>query len=118
MVVPSNLAVDRLVEKHVLGEGQHCFFVADNGSMEGVITLHNLRNVPREQRGALMASQVMTRIDGVLRASPEDDVGTVLQNMDESDVNQVPVMDNGPFLGLITRKSLLHDIRLRAELGV
>jgi CBS domain-containing protein len=36
--------------------------------------------------------------------------------MDENDVNQVPVMDNGSFLGMITRERLLHDIRLRAEL--
>jgi hypothetical protein len=30
----------------------------------------------------------------------------------------VPVMDNGKFLGMITRERLLHEIRLRAELGV
>jgi len=31
---------------------------------------------------------------------------------------KVLVMDNGSFLGMITRERLLHDIRLRAELGV
>jgi hypothetical protein len=74
--------------------GQRCFFVADNSSMEGLITLHNLRSVP------------------------EDDVWSILQQMDENDVNQVPIMDNGSFLGVITRERLLHDIRLRAEFGV
>jgi Zn-dependent protease/predicted transcriptional regulator len=118
MTVPSSLGVDRLVEDHVLSEGQRCFFVADNGSMEGLITLHNLRTVPAEQRQGLTTAQVMTRIDGLLRAHPEDDVWRVLQQMDENDVNQVPVMDNGSFLGMITRERLLHDIRLRAELSV
>ena len=118
LTVPSGLAVDRLVEEHVLAGGQRCFFVADNGSMEGLITLHNIRGLPREQRSGLTTGQVMTRIDGVLRVHPEDDVWSVLQQMDENDVNQVPVMDNGRFLGLITRENLLHDIRLRAELGV
>ena len=56
--------------------------------------------------------------DGVLRVRPDDDVWSVLQLMDEHDVNQVPVMDQGNFLGMITRERLLHDIRLRAELGV
>jgi CBS domain-containing protein len=86
--------------------------------MEGLITLHNLRSVPREQRPGLTTAQVMTRIDSVLRMHPEDDVWSVLQQMDENDVNQVPVMDNGSFLGMITREHLLHDIRLRAEFGV
>jgi Zn-dependent protease len=116
--VPSRLGVDRLVEDYVLAGGQRCFFVADNGSTEGLITLHNLRSVPREQRLGLTANQVMTPIDGVLRVHPEDDVWNVLQQMDENDVNQVPVMDNGSFVGMITRERLLHDIRLRAELGV
>jgi Zn-dependent protease len=118
LTVPSGLGVDRLVEEHVLAGGQRCFFVADNGTMDGLITLHNLRGVPRGQRSGLTTGQVMTRIDGVLRVDPEDDVWSVLQQMDENDVNQVPVMDNGRFLGLITRENLLHDIRLRAELGV
>jgi predicted transcriptional regulator len=118
VTVPSGLGLDRLIEDHVLSGGQRCFFVADNGSTGGLITLHNLRSVPREQRGGLTTGQVMTRIQGVLRVHPEDDVWSVMQQMDEHDVNQVPVMDNGHFLGMITRERLLHDIRLRAELGV
>jgi len=116
--VPSNLGVDRLVEDHVLAGGQRCFFVADNGSMKGLITLKNVRSVPREQRQGLTTDQVMTRIEGLVRVQPDDDLWSVLQKMDENDVNQVPVMDNDNFLGMITRDRLLHDIRLRAELGV
>jgi Zn-dependent protease/CBS domain-containing protein len=118
VTVPSDLQVNRLVEDHVLGAGQRCFFVADRDDVRGLITLHNIRSVPREEREALTAVQVMTTVDSVYRASPDDDVWAVLQKMDEHDLNQVPVMDNGTLLGLITRQNLLHSIRLRAELGV
>jgi Zn-dependent protease/CBS domain-containing protein len=118
VTVPSGLGVERLIEEHVLAGGQRCFFVAEGGSMQGLITLQNVREVPREQRRGLTTDQVMTRIDGLVRVHPEDDLWSVLQKMDERDVNQVPVMENGGFLGMITRERLLHDIRLRAELGV
>jgi Zn-dependent protease len=118
VTVPSGLGIDRLIEDHVLAGGQRCFFVADSGGMEGLITLQNVREVPREQRQGLTTDQVMTRIEGLVRVQPDDDLWSVLQKMDENDVNQVPVMDNGSFLGMITRDRLLHDIRLRAELGV
>jgi CBS domain-containing protein len=118
VTVPSGLGVDRLIEENVLAGGQRCFFVADSGSMKGLITLQNVRDVPREQRRGLTTDQVMTRIEGLVRVHPDDDLWSVLQKMDERDVNQVPVMDNGSFLGMITRERLLHDIRLRAELGV
>jgi len=69
-------------------------------------------------RSEVTVDQVMTPAAPVYRVHPEDDVMTVLERMDESDVNQVPVVDGGRLLGLITRESLLHDIRLRAELAV
>jgi CBS domain-containing protein len=118
VTVPSDLGVNRLVEDHVLGAGQRCFFVSDEDDVRGLITLHNIQSVPREEREAMTAMQVMTTVDSVYRASPDDDVLAVLQKMDEHDLNQVPVMDNGTLLGLITRQNLLHNIRLRAELGV
>jgi CBS domain-containing protein len=92
--------------------------VAEGGRTEGLITLHHLRSVPRDERLGLTTSQVMTPIGSVLRVHPDDDLWQVLQRMDENDVNQVPVMDGDTFMGMITRERLLHDIRLRADLGV
>ncbi len=116
--VPAGVRVDRLVEENILGQGQRCFFVADQGDLKGLITLHNIRRVAAGRRGEMTADQVMTPADAVYAVHPEDDVMAVLQQMDESDVNQVPVVEGGRLLGLITRESLLHDIRLRAELAV
>jgi Zn-dependent protease len=118
LTVPSDLRLDTLVNEQVLGAGHRCFFVADNGDLEGLITLHNIRSVPRDRRGALTASQVMTPVEALFRARTDEDVLSLLQRMDEADVNQVPVMDNGYLLGMITRENLLHYIRLRSELGV
>jgi CBS domain-containing protein len=115
LTVPSGLGVDRLIEDHVLTEGQRCFFVADEGNTEGLITLQDLRRLPRERRGNMTTAQVMTRIDGSHGVHPEDDAWNVLQQMEENDVNQLPVVDNGSFLGMITRDGLLQNIRLCAQ---
>lgn len=118
LTVPSSLQLGSLVDDLVLNQGHRCFFVAENGNLEGLITLHNIRAVPRERRNALTVGQVMTPTDSLLKANPEEDVLTLLQRMDENDVNQMPVMDNGHLLGVITRESLLHYIRLHSELGL
>ena len=116
--VPAGVPLDRLVEDNILGQGQRCFFIADQADLKGLITLHNIRRVAAGHRGEVTTDQAMTPSDLVYQVHPEDDVMTVLQKMDESDVNQVPVVDGGRLIGLITRESLLHDIRLRAELAV
>jgi Zn-dependent protease/predicted transcriptional regulator len=116
-VVPAGVPLDRLVEDNVLGQSQSCFFVADQGDLKGLITVHDIRRVAPSHRSQVSVDQVMTLADSVYRVQPDDDVMTVLQKMDESDVNQVPVVEGGRLLGLITRDSLVHDIRLRAELA-
>ena len=50
--------------------------------------------------------------------STPEDVLTLLQRMNEANISQVPVMDNGHPLGVFTRESLLRHIRLRNELGL
>jgi len=114
--VPAETPLDRLVEDNILGQGQRCFFIAEDGDLKGLITVHNIRHVAASRRGEVTAEQVMTPVDAVHQVYPDEDVMSVLQKMDELDVNQVPVVDDGRLVGLISRESLLHDIRERAEL--
>lgn len=118
ITVSRDAQVDSLVNDQVLGLGHRCFFVAENGDLEGLITLHNLKAVPPNRRGQMTARQVMTPVTAVFAAEPDEDVLTLLQRMDEANVNQVPVIDQGQLLGMVTRENMLHYIRLRSDLSV
>jgi Zn-dependent protease/CBS domain-containing protein len=118
VAVPSDLRLNRLINDHVLGVGHRCFFVTDNGEVKGLITLDDIRAVPRYLHGKLTAGQVMTPVDVLFQADSNEDVLTLLQKMGEARVNQVPVIDNGHPLGVFSREGLLRHIRLRNELGM
>lgn len=38
--------------------------------------------------------------------------------MDDTNVNQVPVIENKAIVGMLSREQVLHYLRTRAELGV
>ncbi len=117
--VPANLQLNRLVNDHILGTGQRCFFVrSDDYGPEGLITLHNIKRTPRERWDDVTASQVMTPMDALESAQPDEEVYALLQRMDEADVNQMPVVENGHLIGMVSREHLLHHIRTRSELGI
>jgi Zn-dependent protease len=118
VAVPGDLSLDRMVTDHVLSAGQRCFFVTDNGHAVGLVTLHNIRAVPRDQRDQWTVRQVMTPMDAPFRVQSDEDVLTLLQKMDEADVDQVPVTDNDGLLGMFTRGNLQRYVQLRSELGV
>ena len=116
--VSGDLLLDRLVDDHILNTGRRCFFVTQDGELQGLITLHNVRNTPRNRWNVVTVRQAMTPVDALFWAGPDEDVWTLLQRMDEADVNQVPVMDDGRLVGMITREHLLRHVRIRSELGI
>lgn len=118
VTVPGDLQLDRLIADQVLRSGHQYLFVEENGDIEGLITLRDVRAVPRNRWTELTARQVMTPVDALFQAHSDEDVLTLLQQMEQADVNQVPVVDNGHLLGVVTRGNLLNYLRLRSELGL
>ncbi|MBE0411911.1 MAG: site-2 protease family protein [Anaerolineales bacterium] len=116
-VVSPKIRLDELVDRHVLGDGQRCFFVAENEHMQGLLTLSKIKSVDRDNWRSVTTEEVMVPLDEVLSISPDEDAWNLLRLMDENDINQVPVMENDQLMGIITRDRLLHYIRTRSELG-
>jgi Zn-dependent protease/predicted transcriptional regulator len=115
--VSSDVRLDRLVEKRILQDGQRCFFVTESDHPQGVITLDDIRAVSQDQRSVLTASQIMRPVSTIVAADADDDAWSLVQRMGEEGVSEIPVTDNGRFLGLITRENLFNYFRLRSELA-
>lgn len=115
--VPGGMNLDLLIQDHVLTGGEYCFLVTDNENTQGVLTLDDVRAVTRTQRGSVTTSQIMTPVQTIVPADADDDVWGLVRRMGEEGKNALPVMDNGRFLGLITRENLLNHVRLRSELA-
>ena len=116
--VAGDLPLDRLVHEEVLGKGRRCFLVADNSHLRGLVTLHEVKAVPRERWGQVRVEEVMARPDRLATVSPREDLVVALQKMDDANVAQMPVVAGDELLGMLSREHVLHYIRVRAELGV
>jgi CBS domain-containing protein len=115
---PGGITLARLVQEYVLTSGQRCFFVYGGGGLQGMISLHQVKEIPKDRWDEVTVMRAMTPAHELLSVPPGQDVWTLLQKMDEKDVNQVPVIENGSLLGVVSRDRLLRYIRLRSELEV
>ncbi|MDO9116571.1 MAG: site-2 protease family protein [Nitrospira sp.] len=106
-----------LVEEEILRTGNRCFLVVNNKQVEGLVTLHQVKAVPREQWSRTPVCEAMTPLSRMQVVAPETPVMEVLQTMEERDVNQVPVMRQGELFGMITRDHLLRVLAAHVELG-
>jgi len=117
-VVPFNITVSRLVQEYGFVSGRHFFLVADGDKLEGVLTLHNIKSVSQNNWDATQVKEIMTPIDKLKVAHPEQDALSILEQMDEDNINQMPVVSEGRVIGLIARDNLIRFLRIRSEAGI
>lgn len=112
----ADLSLQALVDEYVLDQGQRCLIMARGDQPAGLLTLHNIRQVPREKWGSTPASEIMTPIEEVKRTSPETGLAEALEQMGTDGVNQLPVMKGGQIEGMLRREDIVNYLQTLHEL--
>ncbi len=115
--ISPDVTIEKLVNDYILASGRRCFPIVDGGRIEGLVTIHNARAVPRDRWGTTKTRDVMTPLANLKSVSPGEDLFKVLQIMASSDVNQVPVVEGSNIVGMVGRDNLISFINVRSELG-
>jgi Zn-dependent protease/predicted transcriptional regulator len=106
----------------VLRTGRRCHLVLTDDHLVGMMNVHTLNSVPREEWPHMSVQAVMIPREKILWASPDEPLLGLLERLLASDVNQMPVVGssaNGDahIIGMVTRDSILRVVQTRAELG-
>lgn len=117
-VVAASVTIARLVRDYIFASGHRCFLVTDEGELEGILTLGNIKTVPQSDWEITQVRNIMTPVEKLKIAAPDQDALTVLEQMDENDINQMPVVGEGRVIGLITRDDVIRLLRTRVRLGM
>jgi Zn-dependent protease/CBS domain-containing protein len=115
--VSGSLPLQELVEDHILGRHLHTFVVADGGQLEGIISLGDIKKVPRDQWASTTVRQAMIPREELVIISPQDDGNVVLRRLVERDLGQLPVIDNNRVVGVLYRSHILRRLKTRMESG-
>jgi CBS domain-containing protein len=82
----------------------------------GLVTVHDLKDIPRDKWPEVTVSQVMTGIAQLKRTSPETELMEAMEEMDRDGVNQLPVMQDGELVGMLSREDVISYLRTLHEL--
>jgi Zn-dependent protease len=116
-LLPAHLSVESFIESYLLGGGRRCYTVGDEGGISGLVTVHNVRNVPKVDRPFTNIAEVQTPMDALHVVAPTTSLWAALQQMTEAQVNQLPVLLEGQLMGLVSREELLNFLRVHSELA-
>ncbi len=116
-VVPETLTLQQLVDEQILGSGQRCFLVNRGDETLGLITLHRVKDVPRQKWATTSAAKVMLPFEQLKCIDPDTELWSALQNMDRDGVNQMPVVRAQQVVGMLSRDDAITFLRTLQELG-
>ena len=116
--IPADLTLQQVVEEHILVGGQRCFLVNRGEKTIGLMTLHRIKEIPRNQWPTTSAAQAMLPLEKSKRTSPDGELWSALQQMDRDGVNQLPVMTDSQVIGMLSREDVITFLRTLQELGI
>ncbi|MBF8304731.1 MAG: Peptidase, partial [Dehalococcoidia bacterium] len=116
--VPQENTLKQVAQEHIIPAGRSCFLATDGIRLSGIITLKDIKAIPQAQWDTTLLKQAMTPIDQLQIARMEDDATEILDRLDQEDINQLPVIENGILVGIVTKENLIRFIRTRSELGI
>jgi len=119
-VATADMSVAEFVFRHVLGHGKRALPViagAEEHRLVGIVGVTDIKEVPQPAWPATAVSEIMHR-PPLKTVSPTTEINTALRRMVEDGLNQLPVVEDGRLVGMLSRADVLRSLQLQEELHV
>ena len=117
-VISPYVTISRVVQDYIFVGGHQCFMVTDGGELQGILTLRNIKSVDQKTWDTTAVSDVMTPAERLKVVRMDEEVLSVIEQMEEYGISQMPVESEGRVIGLVTRDDVLRLLYTRSRLGI
>lgn len=119
LTIDPNARLSSVVDEYILRHAVRALpVVEDGGELIGMVTLQEIRNLPKEEWTETPVRFAMVRAADLHTATPGTSLEEALRLMGEHDVNQLPVVEGDRLVGLLSRNNVIRFLQVREELGV
>jgi CBS domain-containing protein len=115
--VRPGLSLQEVVDDHMLARGERAVVVSHGDGVLGILTVGDVRRVPRDEWASTPVQGVMTPRDKVTTVAAETKAIDVLRLVSEKRLHQIPVLADGRMVGMVTRRELLDRLQLAESLA-
>ncbi len=116
VAVPANISLQKLVDEYFVPQGLQAAPVVQGEYLAGLITLTDIARVGRERWAYTPVGHVMRLLEQVYITTPEQPLHDLLEVMVTRGINQIPVVQDGRLVGLLSRESILCYLQVRESL--
>jgi Zn-dependent protease/CBS domain-containing protein len=118
ITLDANLTIEEAVSDYFLPLKHGGYPVTWGDRLVGILTLHDVKQVPRDKWKERRVRDTMTPIAAAKTVRPGAAAYDALARMVQTGVGRLLVVDaDGELAGILTRSDLMHLIRMRTEIG-
>ena len=115
--VSPHITIQQLVDDYILRHKDRGFLVIEEGLVKGIVCLHDVKQVPREQWSTTAIGSIMIPQEQLEKVSPRDDASIALNKLTARNIHQVPVVQANKVMGILRRNDILNYLQLHNDLG-
>ena len=106
-----------LLDTRVTSSIDHVFLVRRNSAITGLLTVTDIVRVPRGDWATTHAQDVMVPTEKVITIAPATSIVEAMRMMQEHNIHQLPVLDDGRLLGVVTLAEVVRQAEIRMRGG-
>lgn len=105
--------VAAFVREHSTRSDQTAFPVEHGGKIMGLVTVDDVRRIDRAAWSHTPIVDVMTPLERLVTLPPDAGAARALEALAESDVEQIPIVEDAHFMGMVRRSDLVRWLSLQ-----
>ncbi len=117
VAVSPDLKIGTVVDEYFLKYHYKSFPVLDGTAFLGLITLADVKDVPRNEWYTSSVGEAMTPRSETATVHPEEDASDVFQKMLKAGLGLFHVDEGDRLVGILTRKDVIQLLRMKTDLG-
>jgi Zn-dependent protease/CBS domain-containing protein len=118
LTVLLDLSLLELVERYLLPRSLRAVCVAQDNRLIGLVSLTEIRQIPRDQWQQIPIWQVMVPRSRLFVAAPQQLLSEAMGIMARRNIHQLPVVQEERLIGMVSRETIIRFLEVRRGLGL
>ena len=85
--------------------------------MVGLLTLHDIKEIPRPSWTTTTAAQAMVPLEKPSRIDPNAELWTAMEKMGRDGINELPVMQGNDVVGMLSMGDIVKYLHTLQQVG-
>jgi Zn-dependent protease len=115
--VSGDLSLQKLIDQEVLAHGRRDFLVDQGDQVVGLLSLHDVKEIPRASWPTTTVAQAMVPLDKVSRIGSNAELWTAMETMGRDGIGQMPVMQGNRVVGMVSTSDIVKYLRTLQQIS-